>query len=139
MVTPQQRKQVIVKSIGDIGREASERESTVHARPMGSRMGQVAAAAAFGNNIGEGIGGIKESFSSVKNVMVGGAGTYGKFAGSKINWLLIGLTYGNTTTRRYAVPQKNYSMVANIPNYLITAHVLGSSVLYGLSVLRRNK
>ena len=139
MVTPQQRKQVIVKSIGDIEREASERESTVHARPMGSRMGQVAAAAAFGNNLGEGIGGLKEGFSSVKNVVVGGAGTYGKFTSSNINWLLIGLTYGNATGRRYAVPNKNWSMVANIPSYLITAHVGMSSVLYGLSVLRRNK
>ena len=124
MVTPQQRKQVIVKSIGEI-----EREATIRARPMGSRVNNTAKAAAFGNTVGEGIGGIKDMATTSWESLQTGAGWYGTFTNTKANWLLIGLAYGNPTARRYAVPNKEWSIVANAPNCLFTAHVLTSAVL----------
>ena len=127
MVTPQQRKQVVVKSIGEI-----ERESTVRARPMGSRAAKVATAVSMGNAVGEGIGGIKE----VASAMSGGLQYYNMAAKSKPNWLLIGLAYGNETARRFTVPQRDTSWVGNIPNYLFTGHVLYSTVV-GLLGLRK--
>ena len=131
MVTPQQRKQVIVKSIGEI-----ERESTVRARPMGSRAETAAKAAAFGNTVGEGIGGIKEIVTGGWDTVQTGAGWYSSFAKSKPNWLLIGLAYGNESSRRFVVPQKDISWVGNLPNYVFTGHVLYSTVM-GLLGLRK--
>jgi len=131
MVTPQQRKQVIVKSIGEI-----ERDSTVRARPMGSRAEKVATAAAFGNSIGEGISGIGDYWDSGLDSMKTGLGWYSSFAQSKPNWLVIGLAYGNEQSRRFVVPQKEISWVGNIPNYVFTAHVLYSTV-QGLLGMRK--
>ena len=128
MVTPQQRGQVIVKSIGEI-----ERETTVKARPMGSRaMG----AAAAGLKAGQNIAGVMDTVSRVTGVAGKGFGVYNDFSSSRLNWLAIGLMYGSPTTRRFAVPQKQFSMVANIPNYLFTGHVLYSTVKYGLDIFR---
>ncbi|MAZ97703.1 MAG: hypothetical protein CMP53_09305 [Flavobacteriales bacterium] len=124
MVTPQQRGQVVVKSIGDINRE-----STVRARPMGSRFAQAAGAA-------QGIAGIADTAKNVLSIGGKGLSGYKSFAGSRLNWLAIGLMYGMPSTRRFAVPQKSMSMVANIPNYLFTGHVLGSSLIYGLDIIR---
>ena len=126
MVAPQQRGQVVVKSIGDINRE-----STVRARPMGTRFAQAAGAA-------QGIAGIADTAKNVLSIGGKGLSTYKSFAGSRLNWLTIGLLYGMPSTRRFAVPQKQMSMVANIPNYLFTGHVIGSSVIYGLEVIRGN-
>lgn len=128
MVTPQQRKQVVVKSIGEI-----ERESTVRARPMGSRaMG----AAAAGLKAGQNIAGVMDNLNKVGGFVSTSFSGYNKFASSRLNWLAIGLMYGTPSTRRFAIPQKQYSMIANVPNYLFSAHVLWSTVKYGLDVVR---
>ena len=127
MVTPQQRKQVVVKSIGEI-----ERESTVRARPMGSRAAKVATAVSMGDAVGEGLSGIKEVASGMKT----GLGYYSWFAKSRGNWLAIGLMYGNKTARMISVPQRDVSWVGNIPNYLFTGHVLYST-LVGILGLRK--
>ena len=125
MVTPQQRKQVIVKSIGEI-----ERESTVRARPMGSRkVENMARAAAFGNSVGEGIGGVKEIVSGGWDKISTAGGWYSTFSKTKANWLLIGLAYGNDKSRRFVVPQRDLSWVGNVPNYVFTVHVLSSTVM----------
>tara|TARA_B100000131_G_scaffold322123_2_gene375024 strand:- start:477 stop:863 length:387 start_codon:yes stop_codon:yes gene_type:complete len=127
MVAPQQRKQVVVKSIGEI-----ERESTVRARPMGSRAAKVATAVSMGNAVGEGLNGIREVASGMKT----GLGYYSWFAKSRGNWLAIGLMYGNETARKISVPQQDVSWVGNIPNYLFTGHVLYST-LVGILGLRK--
>ena len=127
MVAPQQRKQVVVKSIGEI-----ERESTVRARPMGSRAAKVATAVSMGNAVGEGLNGIREVASGMKT----GLGYYSWFAKSRGNWLAIGLMYGNETARKISVPQREVSWVGNIPNYLFTGHVLYST-LVGILGLRK--
>ena len=128
MVAPQQRKQVVVKSIGEI-----ERESTVRARPMGSRaMG----AAAAGLKAGQNIAGVMDNLNKVGGVIGTSFSGYNKFASSRLNWLAIGLMYGAPSTRRFAVPQGQYSMIANIPNYLFSAHVLYSTIKLGIDVVK---
>ena len=128
MVAPQQRKQVVVKSIGEI-----ERESTVRARPMGSRtMGAVGA----GIKAGQNIAGVMDNLNKVGGFVSTSFSGYNKFASSRPNWLAIGLMYGLPSTRRFAVPQGQYSMIANIPNYLFTAHDVYSGIKLGLDVVR---
>lgn len=127
MVAPQQRGQVVVKSIGDINRE-----STVRARPMGSRFAQAAGAA-------QGIAGIADTAKNVLSIGGKGLSGYKSFSGSRLNWLTIGLMYGSPKTRKFAVPQKDMSMVANIPNYLFTGHVIGSSLILVVDVIKGMK
>jgi hypothetical protein len=126
VTTPQQRKQVVVKSISDI-----QREATVKARPVG----QVAKAAALGSAVGEGLSGVTEIWGTMKD----GAGGYWTFAGSRVNWLAIGLAYGLEATRDWVVPQNARSKVANIPSYIFSMHVLISAFDMGRDVyLGRN-
>jgi hypothetical protein len=120
MVTPQQRGQVIVKSIGDINRE-----STVRARPMGSRaMGGVAAGIAAGQNIAGVFDTVKTVGSNISKV----GGVYHSFAFSKANFMLMGLALGNETTRGYVVPAKGASIMSNLitMKYVASLHILYS-------------
>ncbi len=116
MVTPQQRGQVVVKSIGDINRE-----STVRARPMGSRFAQVAGAA-------QTIGGIADTARNVVSNVGKVGGVYNSFAFSKANFMLMGLAIGNETARRYVVPDRSASLMSNIitMKYVASAHILYS-------------
>ena len=116
MVTPQQRGQVVVKSIGDINRE-----STVRARPMGTRFAQVAGAA---QTIGGVADTVRNAYSNVSKV----GGAYNSFAFSKANFMLMGLAIGNETARRYVVPDRSASLMSNVitMKYVASAHILYS-------------
>ena len=123
VVTPQQRKQVVVKSIGDI-----QRESTVRARPVG----QVAKAAALGNSVGEGLSGLSDIWAATRET----GNMYWTVAGSRLNWLVIGLLYGFEASREWIVPQNTRSKIGNIPSYVFTGHVLLSTIDIGLDAYR---
>ena len=120
MVTPQQRGQVVVKSIGDINRE-----STVRARPMGSRaMGGVAAGIAAGQNIAGVFDTVKTVGSNIGKV----SGAYKSFAFSKANFMLMGLAIGNEKARGYVVPDTEASIMSNIitMKYVASLHIVYS-------------
>ncbi len=120
MVTPQQRGQVIVKSIGEI-----ERETTVKARPMGSRtMGAVGA----GIRAGQNIAGVLDSARNLGSTLGKAGGMYNKFAFSKANFLIMGLAIGNETARGYIVPNRANSFMSNLitMKYIASAHILYS-------------
>ena len=127
MVTPQQRKQVVVKSIGEI-----ERESTVRARPMGSRtMGAVGA----GIKAGQNIAGVMDTVSSAYSGLKKGLGMYGGLSQNRLNFMLLGATLALDISkyrkgqRMTFYPDGSGSMFSNIitGKYLMVGHLLYST------------
>jgi len=120
MVTPQQRGQVVVKSIGDINRE-----STVRARPMGSRFAQVAGAA-------QTIGGIADTARSMVSNIGKVSSTYNKVATNPINYMLVGGIIANDSTRTWVLQRsgnKDSRFRSTINGrYILMAH-LGYTLL----------
>ena len=120
MVTPQQRGQVIVKSIGEI-----ERETTVKARPMGSRtMGAVGA----GIKAGQNIAGVLDTARNLGSNLSKAGGMYNRIAFSKGNFLVMGLALGNEAARAYVIPNRSDSFMSNLitMKYVASAHILYS-------------
>jgi len=120
MVTPQQRGQVVVKSIGDINRE-----STVRARPMGSRFAQVAGAA-------QTIGGIADTARTMVSNIGKVSSTYNKIATNPINYALVGAVLANDTSRTWVLQRRGNkdSRFRSTINgrYLLLTH-LGYSII----------
>ena len=132
MVAPQQRKQVVVKSIGEI-----ERESTVRARPMGSRaMG----AAAAGIKAGQNIAGVMDTFSSAYSGVKKGLGMYGGLSQNRLNFMLLGAALATDIRRLRTpgdktlfIPDGTGSIFSNIitGKYLFVAHLVYSTGMAG--------
>ena len=127
MVTPQQRGQVIVKSIGEI-----ERETTVKARPMGSRtMGAVGA----GIRAGQNIAGVMDTVSSAYSGVKKGLGMYGGLSQNRLNFMLLGAVLALDISkyrrgqRMTFFPDGSGSIFSNVitGKYLMAGHLLYST------------